>query len=1322
MQSRENPLMSAQRTCPQCGTPLPAAATEWLCPKCLLAAAAAAPAELQATVVAATELPAKGEPPAPERVLHRVADYELLEEIARGGMGVVYKARQVSLDRIVAIKMLLHGTLASQATVQRFRIEAAAAASLQHPHIVAIYEVGFYDGQHFFAMEYVAGRSLSQIVRDGPLPPRRAATYLKPIAEAIHYAHERGILHRDLKPSNVLLDAFDQPKVTDFGLAKRLETEIELTLSGQLLGSPNYMSPEQAAAKRGAVGKRSDVYALGSILYHLLTGRPPFVAPTVAETLHAVLNTEPVPPRVLNPGVPPDLETICLKCLEKDPAKRYQTAAALAEELGRFLEDKPIQARPVNAPEKVWRWCRRKPVVASLAAGLAVALLVVLIGSPLAIHRIQHERLRAQREAYANRMRVAFDYVQQRQFDRAKELLADDSDTQFRSWDWGYLQFLCRRDLLTLRGHAGEVNSVSFDPRGERLVTGGQDGNLVLWNRATGEKIHSWPAHAKGVNAVAFSPDGRQIASGGDDGERTNAIVRLWEAASGRLQASLSGHRRPVMSVAFSPDGRRLASADLGGSVKLWQVETGQFMRDLEPHTRALFSIKFSPNGRALAGAGGYESLYFPGRSGSAVMAWESETGQRLWPAQPGHSHSTFGVAWSPDGQHIASVGTDSLVRLWEAGSGELVRALTNSFDRAEAIEFDPTDSHRLLVGVADHTARLLDADTGRVLSVWEGHSDRVRAVAFSSDGRWLATGSRDGTAKVWGARQSDDDFIFAGHDDAIWCIAPSRDSETLFTGSVDGSVKVWDVMNRAVRWTIPAGYPVVSMALSPDERELVTVGAGGIAKVWDVATRQVRCELKRHGTSLLAVAWSPNGRWIATGCKGGIVKLWDARQASEVRSLPGPTNWVMSLAFSPDSRYVVAGGKDGVARVWEIPQGRRFCELADGTSPVLAAQFSPDGRLLVTGHQNGSAVIWDWRTQKRLKLPGHRNGVRSLAFSPDGLRLATAGGGTSKLTDRPDDSAIVWDVATGRELLTLRGHSNIVYTVAFSPDGRSLFTGGGDSRVRQWPAWPWALESSLTNSSAGSAYASPRPLTGPQRTNIVVQMPSRGAREALLSVLADPRGNKRPTVPIPARDPAAGPNQIDLSAHYSDGLPEEWLLFLSLDDLDEDHDLSALPAGLVKLQDVRFDIRGQIRLRADWVTSAIYRYPERVEGIAVNRRCRRVHFLHASANPNVELGSFVLRYVLRYADGRPPHEILIRHGEEIADWVSHPGKPEKVTAAVVAWRGDSGYTASVPGGALQLYLCTKENPHPDVAVSSLDIISAMSAGAPFVVAITVEE
>jgi hypothetical protein len=277
--------------------------------------------------------------------VHYFGDYELLEEIARGGMGVVFKAKQVSLDRTVAVKMILAGQLASPDDVQRFHTEAKAAANLQHPGIVAIHEVGEHEGQHYFSMDYVAGRSLADLVRDGPLPAARAARYVQAVAEAIQYAHAHGTLHRDLKPSNVLLDAADRPRVTDFGLAKQVSTESGVTATGQVLGTPSYMPPEQAAGSR-EIGAAADVYSLGAILYHLLTGRPPFQGETALDTLLQVRETEPVPPRLLNPKVPPELETICLKCLEKEPRQRYGSAQELADDAKRFLSGEPIQARP----------------------------------------------------------------------------------------------------------------------------------------------------------------------------------------------------------------------------------------------------------------------------------------------------------------------------------------------------------------------------------------------------------------------------------------------------------------------------------------------------------------------------------------------------------------------------------------------------------------------------------------------------------------------------------------------------------------------------------------------------------------------------------------------------------------------------------------------------------------------------------------------------------------------------------------------------------------------------------------------------------------
>lgn len=365
-------------------------------------------------------------------------EYELLEEIARGGMGVVYRARQKSLGRTVAVKMILAGAQAGKEFVQRFRTESAAAAILQHPNIVAIHDVGVHEGRHYFSMDYVEGQSLAQLVKQQPLAPARAAHYAEILAAAIHYAHEHGILHRDLKPSNVLIDADDQPRITDFGLARRLDGESSLTMTGQVLGSPNFMPPEQAGAKRGKVGRTSDVYALGGILYYLLTGRAPFQADSLEHLISQVLHADPVAPRVLNPAVPPDLETITLKCLEKEPSRRYQTAQELAEELGRVLRHEPICARPITPPEKLWRWCRRKPALAASLSLIAILLSIVIVGSPIAIFRINRERVHAEdarrneaalRHAAETREKITRVRMlcDQKKWDQAKELISEIS-------------------------------------------------------------------------------------------------------------------------------------------------------------------------------------------------------------------------------------------------------------------------------------------------------------------------------------------------------------------------------------------------------------------------------------------------------------------------------------------------------------------------------------------------------------------------------------------------------------------------------------------------------------------------------------------------------------------------------------------------------------------------------------------------------------------------------------------------------------------------------------------------------------------------------
>ena len=481
-------------------------------------------------------------------------------------MGVVYKARQRSLNRIIALKLILSGRFASKESVERLRAEATAAAALRHPNIVAIHEVGQVDGQHYFTMDYVAGRSLAEIVCERPVSADRAAAYARVIAEAMEEAHHHGTLHRDLKPSNVLIDEHDQPRVTDFGLAKRLDDGSDLTVSGKAIGSPGYMPPEQALGKRNAIGPHSDVYAMGALLYHLLTGRAPFAAETTEATLAQALNNDPVAPRVLNPTVPRDLETICLKCLEKEPASRYRTAQALADDLRRFENDEPISARPVSAPEKVWRWCRRRPAVAGLLMALTVSLLTGFVAVLWQWGRAESHAL-----AESQQRRRAEVLVERAELDDVDELLrANDPATTLarlaRLLRWNptnriaaerLMALLAQRDfafpLVPAFQHDGPVTAAEFSPDGRTVVTASQDGTGRLWDAAGGQPVGAPMRHGGAVRSARFSSDGNKIVTASAD-----KTVRVWDARDGHPLAEPIEHKMEVTSAEFSPDGKKL--------------------------------------------------------------------------------------------------------------------------------------------------------------------------------------------------------------------------------------------------------------------------------------------------------------------------------------------------------------------------------------------------------------------------------------------------------------------------------------------------------------------------------------------------------------------------------------------------------------------------------------------------------------------------------------------------------------------------------------------------------------------------------------------
>src|SRR5262245_10016191 len=441
---------------------------------------------------------------APGTTVRYVGDYELLDEIARGGMGVIYRARQISLHRLVALKMILADRLGSSADVDRFHTEAEAAAGLDHAHIVPIYEIGVHEGQHYYSMKLVEGGNLAQHLPRLVQDPRAGVRLLVTVARAVHYAHQRGILHRDLKPANILLDERGEPHVADFGLAKRLESGPTLTQSGLIVGTPNYMAPEQAGKNTGLT-TAADVYSLGAILYELLTGRPPFREATPLATLVQVLDQEPVSPRARAHWVDRDLETICLKCLQKDPQRRYDSAAALADDLRRWHDGEPILARPVSAWERARKWARRRPVQSALAALLAIVTLASVIGLSLLWRRAEEAGAAARQKAYVRAIALAHAEWRDNNLSRSDELL-DACPADLRGWEWHYLRRLFRaRHLATLTGHVGAVNGVAFSADGQRLASAGADGTVRVWDRQTGKVVQTLHGHEGAVFAVAFS-------------------------------------------------------------------------------------------------------------------------------------------------------------------------------------------------------------------------------------------------------------------------------------------------------------------------------------------------------------------------------------------------------------------------------------------------------------------------------------------------------------------------------------------------------------------------------------------------------------------------------------------------------------------------------------------------------------------------------------------------------------------------------------------------------------------------------------------------
>jgi WD40 repeat protein/tRNA A-37 threonylcarbamoyl transferase component Bud32 len=975
-------------------------------------------------------------------------DYDLLEKLGAGGMGVVFKARQKRLNRTVALKMIKAGVFADERQIRLFRSEAEAVAALDHPHIVPVLDSGEHRGVLFYSMRLVDGQDLGQCLDRYRDRPAAIARLVATVAGAIAHAHQRGVLHRDIKPSNILIDDRGEPHIIDFGLALRLEAAVEST-TGNPAGTPGYMSPEQARGHRDEITTASDVYGLGTLLYVLLTGRPPFSGSSVLEILHHVIGDEPRRPRDRNPRADRDLEIICLKCLSKEPKDRYPSARELADDLNRWLDGRPIVARPASRAERAVKWVRRHKLVAALSGAAAIGAILGVSGLAWGLsaavaardEAIKGEDI-ARHHAYAAKLNLAARDWQDaniaqvlRHLDETKPP-AGKSD--LRGFEWSYLDRLARAQGRVLAGHAEVVASVAYSPDGSRVVSGDRAGEIKLWEAATGRLIRTM-ATGSPVEAVAFHPDGTRLASaGGDDG----ALI-LWDAATGQRIRTFPGHTKRVVGLAFSPDGKALASSSWDGTIKIRDAGDGSLVQTLADHRAersALMdlSLAFLGDGKMLVSAGGGE----PG-----IRIWDVATGRISRTFKDDAIHPRGVLAAGPDGKVLAYGGVNGTIWIRDVATGSVIHKLTDFHNRTNIRSLAFARDGKTLAAASDlGQVNLWDVATGDQVRIVKGHTSGISQVAFSPDGVHLASVSWDLTVRIWDTTRDQEARTLRGKD-LIRAVAFSPDGSYLASGGLDRKITLWDVATgRAFRTLSGHTDMILSVAISPDGRRAASAGLDQTVRVWDVATEKEVRTLRGHADAVFAVAFSPDGKILASASDDQSVKLWDVEAGGEIRPLKGHIGAVRAVAFSQDGKVLATAGTDGFVLFWDPASGRRLRALQAGRFAIDSIVISPDGRWLASGGTEPEINVWDVATgAKALTLRGHALGVHKLAFSPDGRRLVSVGG---------DQTVRIWAPISGQELLVLRGHTEPIWGVAVSPDGRRIASAGSDA-IKLWEADP---------------------------------------------------------------------------------------------------------------------------------------------------------------------------------------------------------------------------------------------------------------------------
>jgi WD40 repeat protein/serine/threonine protein kinase len=1124
--------------------------------------------------------------------LQQLGDYQILREVGRGGMGVVYEAQQLSLGRHVAIKVLPSHALLDPRHLGRFQREARSAARLHHTNIVPVFGVGEQDGLHYYVMQFIHGLGLDVVLdelqrlrephgkqastrHDAPggatdatrnasaaavargllsgaftasgglqrdegggmrddgrqqgasdssliphpsslsssatihLPGQSEGSTLSEsgnqywqsvarvgmqVADALDHAASQGILHRDIKPSNLLLDETGNVWVTDFGLAKA-DDGGNLTYTGDIVGTMRYMAPERF---NGQGDLRSDVYSLGLTLYELVTLRPAFNEDDRNKLVKEVMYGDPVRPRKLNPAVPRDLETVVLKAIARLPSHRYQTPAEMAEDLKRFVEDRPVRARRISGAERLWRWCRRNPIETAMAAAVILALVMGTTVSYLKYldaekqkgialeqqaraeagereaqeqrtmalrqqaraeageQEAKGQRIRADSEAEATRQNLYYTKMhlaqqawrEHRGLGYMRELLAGwlprPEARDRRGWEWFYLNSLPYQNLRTLTesGVRDRPCMVAWHRASKQLAEGTADGLIRVWDVDRERTTLVLKAGAPVVGWwgagrwLAWSPDGKTLAAG-----CTAGTVHVWEVASGRQLHVLRGHKSPICCVAFSSDGNRLASWGQDGTIKIHDAGTGRPISDVS-HPSSVTAGAWSPDGKLLA----------CGHNDGTVTLSGVVAGDRVDTLR-GHVDTVFDLAFSRDSTRLVSTSGDFTARIWEAASGKMVLGPLRHSHGISCAEWDP-DGKRLATGSVDETAKIWNAVTGQEVLTLRGHIHTVNSLSWGPDGS-LASGCCDGSMKIWNSIRNQEANVLTGNDARVTSVAWSPDGKRLASGGDDGKVWIWDPAGgkevRSIRahdvgQIIPQFGLIRSLAWSPDSTHLASAGLDGAVKVWEVATGREVFALPADRGSVWAVAWSSDGKHLAAGSQEGTIRVVTGlKHTPKVHQFRAHQGRVRSLAWSPQGDRLASGGGDGLVKLWDPSRGAELVRMPGHQYWVMSVAWSPDGKQLASASGDRLVMTWDAQTGRPLStMRGHNDFVDAVVWSPDGTRLASAG---------LDNSVRLWDPRTAEEAFVLRGRSGMFHDVSWHRDGAQLAAASSDGQVYVWDA-----------------------------------------------------------------------------------------------------------------------------------------------------------------------------------------------------------------------------------------------------------------------------